>query len=152
REEYLRVQEKLTNKDPIDKTKPGCYHKVHLYKMVPGKTYVIEMHDQNGAFDMDPYLRLEDSAGVILAQDDDSGGGPRGHDARIVFAPTKEDTYRIIATTLGPGVPGSYLLTAQPVAQAAAPVYGKSMTFQMPVDIGDITVTPLPAWGMNPNL
>jgi len=45
---------------------------------------------------LDPFLRLEDRDGLVLAEDDDSGGNLN---ARIVFKPGKTGTYRVVATT-----------------------------------------------------
>ncbi len=103
----LTVQAQLTNADPFDKVRTGSHHKVYTYKMVPGRSYVIRM-DSN---QLDSYLRVEDSKGTQLAADDDSGGNLN---AKIVFTPTKADTYRIIATTFGAGMVGNYTLTVRP--------------------------------------
>ncbi len=147
KEEVFRVDDVLTDKCPFDKQRTGSYAKVHEFKMVPGKVYVIEMLDKN-AVTMDPYLRLEDSAGVQHAEDDDSG---ENRNARIVFTPTKEDSYRIVATTFARAT-GKYQLVVQPVhAAGPAAVFGGRPGILIPVDIGDITVTPLPPWGLNPN-
>src|SRR5262245_48561440 len=106
KEQAWQVTGELTRDDPPDKARAGCYHKVHTHKMSAGTRYVIDLIDRNPS-NMDPYLRLEDSAGTQLAQDDDSGGNLN---ARIVFTPPKTDTYRIIATTCSPGRVGHYLL------------------------------------------
>ena len=71
--------------------------------MLPKKTYQIDMISNQ----FDAYLRLEDSKGNQLAEDDDSGGNLN---AQILFTPTKADDYRIIATTFGPGATGIYQL------------------------------------------
>src|SRR5205814_1343809 len=62
--------------------------------------------------DFDAYLRLEDSAGKQLAEDDDSGGNL---DSKIVFKAPKDDTYKIIATTFAPAT-GNYTLTVAPAS------------------------------------
>jgi len=70
----------------------------------------------------DSYLFLEDSAGTVLMQDDDGGGYPN---ARIIYRPTKTDTYRIVATTFEKAAPdlspGLYTVTVveNPNAQRA---------------------------------
>src|SRR5262245_1729574 len=56
--------------------------KVHVLKLEKGNTYLINMVST----DLDSYLRIEDSTGTQLAQDDDSGGGLN---ARIRFVPMK---------------------------------------------------------------
>lgn len=149
KEDSVRFEGSLSSKDPVDKLRPGCFHKVHEHKMTPGKVYVIEMIDQNGGSSMDPYLRLENSAGVMLAQDDDSAGNLN---ARIIFAPTKEDTYKIIATTCNSGRSGKYYVTIQSAPPGAIVAGGGPVvTVQVPVDVGDLTITPLPVWGLNSN-
>src|SRR5439155_26187458 len=77
----------------------------------PGKTYLTRMTEQNGAAgNMDPYLRLEDSKGTHLAQDDDGEGNLN---ARIEFNPPREDTYRVVATTWAGPRTGKYLVTVE---------------------------------------
>jgi hypothetical protein len=100
----LAVQGQLTNNDPLDKLRKGNHHKVHTFKMVPGRTYTIDLRSS----DFDAYLRLEDSKQANLAEDDDSGDGTN---ARLVFTPTKEDTYRVIVTTFQANETGTYMLT-----------------------------------------
>lgn len=79
--------------------KPGTtrYYDTH------GKRYTIDLVSR----DFDAYLRLEDSTGKQLAEDDDSGGNLN---ARIVFQAPKDDTYWIIATTFLGGT-GNYTLS-----------------------------------------
>ena len=64
--------DQLTVKDPKDRIRKDSPHKVHTYKMTAGLTYTIDLVSQ----DFDSYLRLEDSTGKQLAEDDDSGGFP----------------------------------------------------------------------------
>src|SRR5262245_19434140 len=159
-DDIIRIEGQLSNTDPIDKVRlaekpPGCFHKVHDCKMTPGKTYVIEMIDPTwkrpDPKNIDPFLRVEDSAGKLLASDDDSGGN---QNARIIFTPTKEDNYRIIATTCDPGREGFYVVTIRPVPQGtvleARP--GLPLVLGVPTTIGDVSVMPLPPWGPNVNM
>ena len=60
----------------------------------------------------DTYLFLEDSAGNVLIQDDDSGGNLN---ARILYEAPKEGEYRIIATTLFRAT-GEFTLTVRSTA------------------------------------
>jgi hypothetical protein len=76
--------------------------KVHLVKMSPGKTYLIDLMST----EFDPYLRILDSTDTQLAHDDDGG---ENRNARLRFTPTKEDTYKIIVTRFG-SREGKYLL------------------------------------------
>jgi S1-C subfamily serine protease len=103
----LDIEGKVTNQDPIYPAR-SSRHKVHTVELQEGKTYQIDMISR--AFDA--YLFVEDAAGQVLTQDDDSGGD---HNARIIFRPRKTDTYRIIATTFDPASSaksvGAYRLT-----------------------------------------
>jgi thiol-disulfide isomerase/thioredoxin len=102
----LKVDDKLTKEDPFDKVLKQSHHKVHTLKMASGKTYTIDLMSRS----LDTYLRLEDSAERQLAKDDDGGDGLN---ARIVFTASKDDTYRIIATSFEPGRTGPYTLTVK---------------------------------------
>ncbi|MCI0381021.1 MAG: hypothetical protein L0215_25840 [Gemmataceae bacterium] len=149
KDETFRVVGQLAPTDPIDKTRGGgdFYHKVHLYKMTPGKTYIIEMIDRNSRGSMDPWLRLENSSGTHLMHDDDGAGNLN---SRMIFTPTVEDEYRIIAGTCSAGRFGSYMITAVPVPPGALlPAQGQSLVFSTPVEFGDIIVTPLNPFGVS---
>lgn len=100
----LMVQDKLTGKEPFDRLRPQCYYKVHKLKMVPGNTYTIHCKTTIN----DGWLRLEDSKKTKLAFNDD---WMDTRNSRIVFTPTKADTYRIIVTTCGSRTTGPYTLT-----------------------------------------
>lgn len=104
--EVFSINDRLTAKDPPDRIRQGCPAKLHVFKMEEGHTYTIDLVSHKADF-FDNYLRLEDSAGNNLAQDDDSGGDLN---ARIVFRPMRTDNYRIIATSFAGGT-GSYSLT-----------------------------------------
>ncbi len=93
----LRVDGSLTADDPPDKIRRKP-HKVHEISMTKDSFYQIYLVSKQ----FDTFLRLEDSTGKQLAEDDDSGGDLN---ALIIFNATKDDTYRIIATSyrgLGP--------------------------------------------------
>ncbi len=96
----------ITAKDPLDTKQKDSFAHIHVFKMQAGYTYTIDMISPNGK-QLDPYLRLEDSKGNALAEDDDGAGNLN---SRIVFRPQKEDEYRIIATTCDPNQIGTYTL------------------------------------------
>ena len=162
KEEMLRIKGELTvtdEKEPPtehigEKKREGSYRKVHKHKMTPGKTYIIEMTDPeskgpNKVKNLDPYLRLLDSTGKELAFNDDIIQG-QDQNARIIFTPGKEDNYQIIATTCLVGMTGPYVLTVRPVIVGAVPgTAGIFTQFQIPTEIGDITITPAPPWGLD---
>jgi Bacterial pre-peptidase C-terminal domain len=70
---------------------------IYQVKMEADKNYVIDMisPDQKA---LDPFLKLLDSSGKQLAEDDDGG---EGLNARITFRAPAAGTYRIIATSFG---------------------------------------------------
>lgn len=118
----LKVSGTLSADDPKDKVKTGSPHKVHDIKMKAGSTYIIDLKSRQ----FDSYLRLEDSGGKQLAEDDDSGGFP---DARIIYKADKEDTYRIIVTSFD-GKAGAYTLTAKVGTEALAKLSALKTEFQ----------------------
>jgi hypothetical protein len=103
----ITVDGKLDGNDGLDDGHRGAFCKVYTYPMRAGKQYVIDL--QSAQFDS--YLRLEDARGWHLAEDDDSGGNLN---ARIIFVPPQDGTYRIVATTFDPGAMGGYRLTVRP--------------------------------------
>jgi hypothetical protein len=117
----LKVSGTLSADDPKDK-KTNNPHKVHDFKMKAGSTYIIDLKSRQ----FDSYLRLEDSSGKQLAEDDDSGGFP---DARIVHKADKDDTYRIIVTSFD-GKAGAYTLTVRPGTEAFAKLGALKTEFQ----------------------
>jgi hypothetical protein len=106
-EKLFKVDGKLAKDDPVDRVRKDNPHKVHEYRMKAGSIQVITLTSKNPR-ELDNYLRLEDSAGKSLAEDDDSAGFPN---ARIIFKAPRDDTYRIIATAYS-GV-GDYTLTVR---------------------------------------
>lgn len=122
--EVLREAGELLKTDPLDPVRGrSTYFKAYSVKMSPGKTYVIRLFDQNGNANMDPYLRLEDSAGRNLAMDDDGEGNLN---SRIEHNPMREETYKIIATTLGGPRTGKFLLTVDAYPPGRVPPSGRS--------------------------
>jgi hypothetical protein len=77
---------------------------------------------------MDPYLRLEDARGTVLAQDDDSAGSLN---SRIgPFRLPANGTYTIVATSLGGRDTGEFTLSLQaPVVQRTE--YGQRITGEL---------------------
>jgi hypothetical protein len=103
----------FTNTDPVDKIRKGCFQKVHLFRMKAGLKlkYVVDIAGQQN--NLDTCLRLEDSAGKILAKDDLTEGND---DPRIVYMPKETATYRIVVLTERPGATGGYQFNVRPVA------------------------------------
>jgi hypothetical protein len=99
----------LTAANPVNPAgvRPGCHYELHTVRLVAGTTYTIDL--RSNAFDA--YLVLADDAGLVLAEDDDSGGGL---DARIVWRARYTGAYRIYATTYARGAQGAYRLSVNP--------------------------------------
>jgi thiol-disulfide isomerase/thioredoxin len=107
----IRYQGQLTNDDPKDR-KRNSAHKVYKVRMQKGSAYQIDMKSRQ----FDSYLRLEDSKGRELAEDDDSGGML---DAQIIFNCTRDDEYKVIATAFNENGVGMFTLTIK--KRGAAP-------------------------------
>src|SRR4029079_1123609 len=75
-ESPLRINGHLGKGLALDTFRANCYQQVHIVKLSAGLEYSIDMRSTGASRPFDPYLRLEDTAGVKLAEDDDSGGGP----------------------------------------------------------------------------
>jgi hypothetical protein len=101
----VKVDAKLTANDAMDPVQTHSACKAYAIKLTKGKSYQIDMTSK----DIDAYLRVEDSNGKELAQDDDSGGG---RNARIQFECTEDGEYRIFATTYFGGM-GNFTLTVK---------------------------------------
>jgi hypothetical protein len=93
----------LAGSDATDAVRTASASKTFTIRLAKGKSYRIDMRSK----DVDPYLRIEDSAGKELAHDDDSGGD---RNARIEFACPEAGEYRILATTYRGGT-GRFTLT-----------------------------------------
>lgn len=109
----------LTNNDPLV---GGGRFKLYEVDLVAGKNYRLEMSSGQ----IDPFLLVLAADGQIVAQDDDSGDGPNGLDALIVFQATSSGKHRIIATTFNlaneDNAQGPYTLIVR--RDAAGPVAG----------------------------
>jgi hypothetical protein len=99
----LRFAGSLTAKDPASKHRKGAFMKVHEVKLSADVEYAIELNST--AFNT--YLYVEDAAGKKLAEDNDSG---TDLNARVVFRPPSDGTYRILATSFQPNGLGDYTL------------------------------------------
>lgn len=82
------------------------------FRDFPGKVYTVELKAKQAyvldlmSKDFDTYLLLQDANGVLIAQDDDSGGNLN---SRIRFTPLASGRYRIVASTFN-GRMGPYSL------------------------------------------
>ncbi len=103
----LAASGKFTDKD-MKYPDRNSYYKSYPIKLKAGRTYLIDLVHPEGST-VDPYLYLKDGEQVV-ASDDDSGGNLN---ARIVYTPTKDGEFTIIATTLRAGMTGDYTLTVR---------------------------------------
>jgi hypothetical protein len=102
------VKAPLLDNDPLDpKRNEPC--KIYKVKLRKGKSYSIDMMST----EFDSYLRLENSDGKQLAEDDDGGDAL---DARILFTPDVDGEFKIIATRFGGGT-GNFRLTVRDIQQ-----------------------------------
>jgi hypothetical protein len=111
----LELKGDLTAADPREKRSPGNFFKEHRVKLSAGVAYVIEMNSPDST-QLDPFLRLENAQGAVVAFDDNSGGN---QNARILYTPKTAGDFRIIATAYGSENTGSYTLTVSEVAKGA---------------------------------
>jgi hypothetical protein len=108
----------LDVKSQRDPGRPDRFRNVHRVALKAGKNYAFYMVS---AFDN--YLILENSNGIALMQDDDSGGGLN---ALMRFTAPASGTYRVVATSCGSAL-GKYRLTVQEVAGFGMPAFGPGM-------------------------
>jgi eukaryotic-like serine/threonine-protein kinase len=96
----------LQLKGRLDDVTKAMIYQVHL---LAGATYVVEMVSPEPQA-LDSFLRLKDSSGKRLAEDDDSAGNLN---ARIVFRAEVDAVYRIQATSYGYAGRGAFTLTVK---------------------------------------
>jgi hypothetical protein len=81
-------------------------HKLFTVELEAGRTYQIDQVSRQ----FDAYLYLEDPAGVIVGEDDDSGGNLN---ARIIYKADKAGKYHIVATSFNGATAGAFTLTVR---------------------------------------
>ena len=99
----LSKSEVLSPDDGKDTKLTNSPRKIYPIKLSEGKTYEMNLKSK----DFDSFLRLEDSSGKEVAEDDDGGGFP---DARLVYKAAKSGDYKIIVTSFD-GKSGKFSLT-----------------------------------------
>lgn len=131
----LVISGQILSDDALDRGR-GVPGKVYAVKLRKGKAYVIDLVTT----DFDAFLRLEDSTGVQLAEDDDGGGNLN---SRIRHTAAKDDTYLIYTTSLGGGQ-GNYTLSVKSfvvkpakLIPLATPAAGKPSEIQSKLEIDD---------------
>jgi hypothetical protein len=94
----------LTASDP---RKNGKFYDGYVVYLKAGKTYTISMSSAS----FDTFLKMETMSGTLVAVDDDEGVG---QNSRIVRRIDNSGYYRIVTTSYGENVTGSYQLTISP--------------------------------------
>jgi hypothetical protein len=87
--------------------------RVHEVQLRAGQVYVIDLEST----DFDAYLRLHDSQGKLLAENDDIEPGVNPN-SRLIFTAPAEGTYRLVATSFEQSGSGVYTLTVRSFAEA----------------------------------
>src|SRR5437868_4973327 len=103
----LKVDGKLTDDDQKIKIVMDSPYKNHMVKLAPGH-YIVDLASD----DFDAFLRLFNPDGKKVAEDDDSGGGPRGLNARLGYKVEKAGEYKLMAAALDIET-GAYQLTVK---------------------------------------
>ena len=103
-------KDRLSADDPTSKFIGGKNFKVYTLPLKSGATYTFDLFSrfQKGGFDA--YLRLEDTTGTQLAEDDDGGGQ---NNARIVYRVVRDGDYRVVVTSCDPEQYGGFVLTVR---------------------------------------
>jgi V8-like Glu-specific endopeptidase len=96
----------LSPLDGLDSERKGSYRHVHEIKLSPGANYTFDLESD----EFNGFLRLINTAGKTLAEDDDGGGYLN---PRIVFSTNNEGTFRLVVTSCGPKRLGHYRLTVR---------------------------------------
>jgi hypothetical protein len=84
--------------------------RIHEVKMLAGKCYVLDLESSQ----FDAYLRLEDSTGKVLVENDDIS--PENQNSRVLFSPKQASVYRIVTTSFRQQGTGAYTLTIREFA------------------------------------
>jgi serine/threonine protein kinase/WD40 repeat protein len=110
----LRTEGEISVKDAKVLGHGDTFFKAYPYQMEAGKLYRIDFVSKEDDASkkpqerFDPFLRLEDPSGKIVAQDDDGGGFPN---ARILYKAAVSGVHKIVCTTVFPRMFGRFALT-----------------------------------------
>jgi dipeptidyl aminopeptidase/acylaminoacyl peptidase len=105
----------LTHDDALDTgaTTKTSYSKIHAVPLKAGRIYQVDVTG-----DLDTLLRIEDSQQKALLLNDNVNLLVRNLNSRLIFAPAKDDAYRLIVTSFDKGTVGKYTLKVREVAKA----------------------------------
>jgi hypothetical protein len=97
----MSVVGELTPNDPV---RNDAFMSVHEITLTAGQRYLIDLQSDQ----FDTFLKLLNSDGAIVAFADECG---TMRNTRVIFTPTRTETYRIVATSYEPAVIGAFQLT-----------------------------------------
>lgn len=104
------LSSRLTTSDARDRERKNCYARVHTVNLNAGVTYTVDVESGNGSTGpefFDVWLRIEDSMGRTILNNDDGG---EGFNSRATFRPTASGTYRMVVTSYRQNATGAYTL------------------------------------------
>ena len=96
----LNVAAQLTPNDPVAH---DAFMSVHAITLTAGRSYIIDLRSD----EFDTFLKVLNPKGAIVAFADECG--PM-RNTRVVFMPTRTETYHIVATSYNPAVIGAFRL------------------------------------------
>lgn len=112
----VQVNADLTKGDPTDSA--GKHFIRFIITLTAGRDYRIHM---KGNDKLDAFLRVEDAAGKVLAEDQFGEPGSSG----VEFRPAKTAPYSIVCTSYKAGMLGSFTLSVAEMAGKTTPVPAK---------------------------
>jgi hypothetical protein len=96
----MNVSTELTPNDPVAH---DAFMSVHAITLTAGRRYIIDLQSD----EFDTFLKVLNPKGAIVAFADECG--PM-RNTRVVFTPTRTETYQIVATSYNPAVIGAFRL------------------------------------------
>jgi CHAT domain-containing protein/tetratricopeptide (TPR) repeat protein len=106
-EKSLVIRGELKASDPLDRLRKQSYCRVHEVDLKAGRTYLVELRSP----DFDTFLRVEDTQGRVLAENDDIG--KTDLNSRLAIVPERRGTYRLVVTSFEGGQVGEYTVQVQ---------------------------------------
>jgi hypothetical protein len=96
----MSVVAELTPNDPVHN---DAFMSVHDVTLTAGRRYIIDLQSD----EFDTFLKVLNPSGAIVAFADECG---TMRNTRVIYIPTRTETYRIIATSYEPAVIGAFQL------------------------------------------
>ncbi len=96
----MNVVAELTPNDPV---RNDAFMSVHEITLTAGRRYIIDLQSD----EFDTFLKVLNPDGTIVAFADECG---TMRNTRVIYMPTRTETYRIVATSYEPAVIGAFQL------------------------------------------